>query len=369
MDTDESDKENDVDAEEDEPQLNLPKLQRYKPSTYALDSFCTVAGKRGLGKSVWIQWLLSHMHKCYKEVYVFTKTKHNYFWQQHAPDSYIYPGWDPEIGRQIIDEAKMDFERILDGDKEIKSCPYRLVILDDVISDDISRDKVLTDLVFAGRHYHIGVISAIQDVKGFGPKIRGNSDLIVTTHQAQKRTLECLFEDYASFFGREGKNVFQAIMRKYTKDHGVLVIDQTKARYKFQDMFFWDRADPNPKPYFLGWAQQWNDSGDDWHAQLKRAKNKLSVDRDKTQEYVIRKLETLKRKDNSMFRMNSDLDDSSAIIPSNGLNLAPPEIRKGMREEYNKRNGFSNSIRADIEKRVDEVLAKSYVAGAMRHWL
>jgi len=60
---------------------------------------------------------------------------------------------------------------------------------------------------------------------------------------------------------------------------------------------------------------------------------------------------------------------SSAIIPSNGLNLAPPEIRKGMREEYNKRNGFSNSIRADIEKRVDEVLAKSYVAGARRHWL
>jgi len=144
----------------------VPELTDYEHSQMALDTFTLVIGKRGYGKSIWIRYCLSKMYKCYKEVYIFTKTKHNYFWQQHAPDAFIYPGWDPAACQTILDEAKADFDRMLDGDKDVAACPFRLIILDDVISDNLSQDHVLQELVFAGRHYFLGIFAATQDVKG-----------------------------------------------------------------------------------------------------------------------------------------------------------------------------------------------------------
>ena len=52
---------------------------------------------------------------------------------------------------------------------------------------------------------------------GFGPKVRVNSDVIVTTYQTQKRTLDALYEDYAAFFGKKGKEIFYQTVQKYTK--------------------------------------------------------------------------------------------------------------------------------------------------------
>ena len=65
--------------------------------------------------------------------YVFTKTKHNYFWQQHFPDKRIYNTIEPEMLDAIMEDQKKRWDKFIAG--KFTGMPYTVVVFDDVISD------------------------------------------------------------------------------------------------------------------------------------------------------------------------------------------------------------------------------------------
>ena len=264
-------------------------LKQFDFSKVSLDSMVGVFGKRRYGKSVWAEHFLSNIARFFpRGGFVFTKTKHNYFWQKHFPENRIYGDLYPELVTQILTEQKNLYKAILNG-AEVNSSPFIVVVFDDVISNkDIRYAEQMLELAWAGRHYFIFCVICAQDIKGLPPGFRGNMDLIVTTYQTQRRTMETMQEDFADFF--DNMYVFEQLLQQNTTDHGMLIIDQTEAKYDVNDVFFIDQArDPSiitivpskhlgdikvKGPVFkIGNGDYWKAAGNNWKEQLFKAQN------------------------------------------------------------------------------------------------
>ena len=250
------------------------------------DSLIFVAGKRRFGKSTWARYFISKIWEYFADGgYVFTKTKHNYFWQQHFPETRIYPGLDWDVIQSILDEQKEKFQKTIDTGKA--SLDWVLIVLDDVIASkhDMKYEELLFELAFSGRHYKIMVIICSQDVKGVPPDIRQNVDYVVATYQVQQRQIESLMRDYADFW--PNKRVFGKLLRKYTEDHNMFIVNQSEPAYSLDGVFFTDKADLEVEPFKVGDDDFWEESKCNWkkqlrnYANLKRANEKYEKNKEK----------------------------------------------------------------------------------------
>lgn len=258
------------------------ELQQFDHSKIKKDSFIIVIGKRRYGKSTWTEYVLNDMWKFFPSgAYCFTKTKHNYYWQQHIPEERIYDGFDEEIVQEILDEQKTTYNRILSGDYGEDEIPYKLLIFDDVISDQTLRyQELLNEIVFSGRHYFLFIVVCSQDCKGLPPSVRQNADLVAVTYQTQERAIETITKDFADIF--EDKKTFAELLKEHTQEHQLVIIDQTEAHYNADEVFFVDRA-PDPKEttleYRVGDMEFWEESGCDWEKQKEKYRNKLEFEK------------------------------------------------------------------------------------------
>lgn len=145
----------------------IPLLTPFDRNKIKLDSFIIVVGKRRYGKTTWTQDILSEIWPAFhRGGYVFTKTKHNWFWQQHFPDSRIYPGFDAEVVGKLLDEQKAVWDEFRYGVVSPDTIPYICMIFDDVISDKTLRyEALLNELVYSGRHFNVFIVVCTQVCK------------------------------------------------------------------------------------------------------------------------------------------------------------------------------------------------------------
>lgn len=298
-----------------------------KPFDYnkiKLDSFVLVVGKRRYGKSIWARYLLSKLWPYFLDgVYVFSRSKFNQFWQQHVPETRIYESWDPEVAREILEEQKEYIEQCKAVGYPEDSIPFKLVILDDVLGDNavnLRHDPVLKEIVFMGRHYYLFVIACVQDIKGFGPDIRNNADIIAMTFNTQERTIEAIMDDYGGLF--TDKNIIKDMLLNSTQDHHMLIIDQTEARYRPEDAFFITKADPEPPPFRLGGVEFWRESGCDWEQQRKQYKKMPERNRMYYKKIVKSRL----KKEKELREQERRIMNHKMV--TNSLLLAPVEVRE-----------------------------------------
>ncbi len=252
--------------------VNTVALRQFTPDMVNPDALILVIGKRRFGKTIWSEWLLSHLWPIFREVYVFTTTKFNNFWSKHVPDDAIYEGIQWDVIAQIK-ERQREVVRLMEeqGDK-CQIVPYICIIFEDVASERTAMKFAteMKDLAFMGRHYMIFMIFMLQDVKSAGVDIRGNADFVALTYQTQARTMESAQEDWGDWWGNRW--VFRELIRKYTQDHGLLVVAQPKAVYSATDAMYHTRAtDPEElRPYRLGHYQQWKELKCNWESQNAR---------------------------------------------------------------------------------------------------
>lgn len=255
-------------------QVMAIELEPFDFANLSLDSSIYVFGKRRYGKTTFAEYILAQVYPYFKRGgYVFTQTKQNYFWQAHFPENRIYEGVNEEVLTAIIQQQKEMYDAILKGAK-LDILPHILLVFDDVISaGELKKSKVLDKCIYNGRHYFLFVIICSQDVKGVGPALRQNGDLICLTYQTQERSVESIRDDYAYFF--DNRYAFNYLLTKNTQDHQLLLIDQTEAKYDIKDIFKIGKA-PDPKtdrPVFkVGDEVFWRKSGNDWKEQLEKAK-------------------------------------------------------------------------------------------------
>lgn len=243
------------------------------------DSMCLVIGKRRYGKTTWAQYLLSLIWPYFLDGgYVFTDTKQNYFWQQHFPENRVYEGVQQEVLSEILSTQKAKYNAMMDG--EDVGIPFIVIIFDDVISDEsqLRFNPLLNEIVFSGRHFFIFCIMCIQDAKGVGPKVRGNADIIALTYQTQGRSVKTIQDDFAKFF--DDNDMFMQMLTENTQDHEMIIIDQATAKYNVRDAFHKTLAEEKPEEYKIGNDKFWEEAGNIWKDQLKKAKNKVKHDKD-----------------------------------------------------------------------------------------
>lgn len=305
------------------------ELEPFDHDKVSLDSMVIVVGKRRYGKTVWAEWLLSHMNEFFpRGGFVFTNTKHNYFWQKHFPENRVYGGVYPELIAQILADQKALYQSILLG-AEVDISPFICIVLDDVItSKEIRFSPLIQELAWAGRHYFIFCIICTQDIKGLPPGFRGNADLIAVTYQTQERTMETLQADFADMF--DNKYMFSNMIKKFTPDHGMLIIDQTTAKFDMNEIFYTDKADdPTTEtvlktmsfgpitvkgPVFkIGSDDFWASSQNSWVVQLFKAQNIPSSKR----EDWLKKIEEGKKDPRVQELLKEDFDIKRKKDPFN----------------------------------------------------
>ncbi len=249
------------------------QLEEFDYDKVEPDSSILVIGKRRYGKSTWARYLLSKIWKFYLDgAFVFTATKHNWFWQQHIPDTRIYEGIQPDAIKEILEVQKEKYQRYLDGDYD--QCPYIVIIFDDVISDerDLRFTPELNELIFSGRHFFVTCIFCIQDAHGVGPKFRNNADLVALTYQTQLRSIDSVMKDYAKHVANPKE--FENLLDQNTQDYQMVIVDQTRAKYDLKEIFFKTLAEEDPEPFKLGSDEFWEESGCSWEDQLMKAKKR-----------------------------------------------------------------------------------------------
>jgi hypothetical protein len=319
-------------------------LEEFDPAVVNLDALMFVVGKRRYGKTVWTRWLLSHMWPYFREAYVFTTTKHNLFWNQHVPETCIYNGLQWDVVESILERQK-EITRVMTAEgPDTKIVPHVCLIFEDVgsLKHDMRYSEDIAKLAFMGRHYNIFMVFMVQDMKSINADVRANADFIALTYQTQARTMEAAQEDWGDWWSN--KWVFRELIRKYTQEHGMLVISQPKAVYRPEDALFWSRAIPPEEqpPYRLGHWQQWADAGCVWEEQLEEAWRLITIQQQKKLHQLKRAIVHLEEGE-EMRRKQENLSDVSASYTVNQIAVAPDAVLAAHKKQLQaKYAGVSN---------------------------
>lgn len=315
-------------------------LKEYNFDNLPLDVSVLVVGKRRYGKTIWSRDFLSKRWPYFPDGgFCFTKTKFNYFWHQHFPDTRIYNGMDWDAVFEILEIQKMKWEAVMNGD--YCSIPYIIIQLDDIISSrkDMRYNDLLLELIFAGRHYKITIIINVQDIKGVPPDVRQNMDLIVITYQTQERQIETLLKEYGDFF--PNKKVFRELIKQNTQDHQVLIVDQTEAKYNVEDVFFKHKANQKPPPFKIGDLDFWKIANCNWEEQLNKYNNIPDRTLDDWKKIAGKRWKEERKK--AILQQTDSLDDR---LESNQLIFAPPSIQLQKILKLYQKIGDSHVVRA-----------------------
>lgn len=154
-------------------------------------SICSF-GKRRSGKSTSIDNWLFH---CLQEVpygIVITRTKSNGFWQTRVHERLVFQGFREDI---LVALTERQDRMIMKYGKEDPRT-FCFCILDDIIADQrqIRHTPALNTFFVEGRHKNITVIITSQNIKGVGPMIRGNCDLLFVQPIYNIKEREALLE-------------------------------------------------------------------------------------------------------------------------------------------------------------------------------
>jgi hypothetical protein len=188
----------------------------------------------------------------------------------------------------------------------------------------MKHEELLMELMYSGRHYKICIIINVQDIKGVGPGTRGNMDIIAITYQTQERTLKAFGEEYGKFW--HNKEVFPLIIRLNTQDYKMIIVNQGKAKYRPEDVFFTDLANPDPDPYAIGDKKFWKDSGCNWEKQVVMYNN---IPKFKTKDLEQMAEERWKNQDRDSNGDWIDTDDYKPIsLNQEWFNTNKPEKKK-----------------------------------------
>lgn len=221
-------------------------------------------GKRRTGKTFFIRWWLWHFRNYYDQIFCFTETKINGFWQQYIPEEAIYEGWDED---RALDILEMQKDIIRDPKKAAQKglTDHTGTILDDVISSKMLRnagdDGIYAGLYTQGRHVHEMIGTNTQKATALPPKVRDNIDLVFVMRQENETEVERIWKEHMS---RLNKSTARDLIELWTRCENfqtddefryTLVIDTHPAK-SYNERFYWAVAE-DPGPFKLGSKVFW----------------------------------------------------------------------------------------------------------------
>lgn len=181
----------------------IPDIQ-HLPKSPSIVAF----GKRRTGKSFSLRWI---MYNCFRHIpfgCVFSHTSFDGFWQKYVPERFVFQGLPEHRLNALMDRQKKKIKKFRkehpDGDPTDDPGLQTFVVLDDVIADKVAMmwNTNINSLFVEGRHLCITVLITSQHVKGVGPLIRGNMDLVVLQPIFAREARQTLADLYGGYMDR-----------------------------------------------------------------------------------------------------------------------------------------------------------------------
>jgi len=195
--------------------------------------------KTGSGKTVLVRDLLYHLRKKLQHGQVICPTDSlNKDYSSIIPKIFIHENYDTELIKKQLKSQKQLVEK--HGKHDTRTCSF--LILDDCLHESKiwSKDQNMKKMFYAGRHYNILLIIAMQYPMGIPPELRTNIDYTFIFREPNMRNRKRLYENYAGVF--ESFTDFCAVLDNLTHDYGCMVICNNTHSNKIEDQVFWYKA-------------------------------------------------------------------------------------------------------------------------------
>jgi hypothetical protein len=168
--------------------------------------------------------------------------------REHMPTNWIYNGYNSNKLESMI-SMQRDLGRV-------QKQRNLYVLMDDCMYDKKMLKSIqIRDLFMNGRHYKIMYMTCMQYIMDMPPDLRTNVDYvfalkenILTNKQKMWKYFFGMFEKYEDF---------QKVMDGCTDNFGVLVLDNTVASNKIEDLVFWYRAELKLPSFRMGKELYW----------------------------------------------------------------------------------------------------------------
>lgn len=178
--------------------LNPDNLAEIQP-----DKLCVFFGKRRTGKTFSLRHILYTGRALFNNGLVLSNTFFNGFWQQYFPKQYVHE-FDPIILNMYLALQKKEVNAWLEAGSPRTHNPYKVIVLDDVVSKGFRYVDAVTEFAVAGRHYRTCVLMTTQYPRLIASSTRSNTDFAFIFFQQNFNERESIVTEYMSVMEKEG---------------------------------------------------------------------------------------------------------------------------------------------------------------------
>ena len=218
------------------------RIEAFDPATLKPHRILMFVGRRGVGKSVALEDILSRLKVDYTLAMTPTEDSAAMF-RKHIPESGIFSNFN--ISK--ID-TMVQMQRQMAKGSKLRSA---LLVLDDCMYERKAFKHVsIRDIFMNGRHSHITLALTSQYCLDLSPDLRGNCDYCFIFRDTVISNKQRLWKYFFGMF--ETYQDFSRVMDTCTENYGCLVLDNTAKSNEIEHCVFWWRANPTPPPFRLG---------------------------------------------------------------------------------------------------------------------
>lgn len=178
--------------------LNPDNLAEIQP-----DKLCVFFGKRRTGKTFSLRHILYTGRALFNNGLVLSNTFFNGFWQKYFPKQYVHE-FDPIILDMYLALQKKEVNAWLEAGSPRTHNPYKVIVLDDVVSKGFRYVDAVTEFAVAGRHYRTCVLMTTQYPRLIASSTRSNTDFAFIFFQQNFNERESIVTEYMSVMEKEG---------------------------------------------------------------------------------------------------------------------------------------------------------------------
>lgn len=223
------------------------EMKKFDPRTLKDDSVVLFIGKRNVGKSLMLRYILSFHQSLPIGVIISPTERANHFFETFIPKMLIYDEYDPAITSRFLDRQIKITDQY---NAEIKKYgrtdldPRAFFVLDDCLYDKTwPNDKNIRATFMNGRHFKIFFMITMQYPLGIPPHLRANVDYVFIFRDNQIKNRERIYQQYAGMFPTF--EIFNQVMDQCTENYECLVIDNKVQSNKIEDQVYWFKANPD----------------------------------------------------------------------------------------------------------------------------
>lgn len=205
-------------------------------------------GKRRTGKSTTFINLAEKLLRDFPFGIVMSSTAYSGFWQNWVPPRFVIQ----DLQAHLMIALKKRQKKLIKQYGKEDPRTHAFIIFDDVIADQKAMrwNKEIASFFVEGRHQNISVWITSQHVKGLGPMLRGNADIIIFQPIYNRNSRVELYDLYGGIMERKDfyKLMDEVVVAEYLPDHTerdprmkvrTMIVRDTYVGTDIAGRFFW----------------------------------------------------------------------------------------------------------------------------------